>query len=74
MYEYDNRGNILSKKEYAYTTEEDLTVLTPTKTDNYTYYSNEGINWQDELATFNGNTLTYDEGGNLTSYNGYSYI
>ncbi len=73
VYEYDSRGNILSKKEYAYTTEEDLTVLTPTKTDNYTYYSNEGINWQDELATFNGNTLTYDEGGNLSSYNGYTY-
>ena len=73
VYDYDGRGNILSKKEYAYTTEDDLTELTPTKTDSFTYYSNAGINWQDELATFNGSPLTYDEGGNLTSYNGYTY-
>ena len=73
LYEYDSRGNILSKKEYAYNTEEDLTELTPNKTATYAYNSNEGINWQDELATFNGNTLTYDENGNLTSYNGYTY-
>ncbi len=73
VYEYDSRGNILSKKEYDYHIEEDLSEFIPNKTDSYTYYSNEGINWQDELATFNGNSLTYDEGGNLTSYNGYMY-
>ncbi len=73
VYEYDSRGNILSEKEYLYTTAEDLTTLTPAKTDSFTYYSNQGDNWQDELATFNGNSLTYDMGGNLTSYNGYTY-
>lgn len=73
VYEYDSRGNILSKKEYVYTTETDLSQLTPTKNDSYTYYANDGINWCDELSTFNGDNLIYDEVGNLTSYNGYTY-
>ncbi len=71
LYTYDNRGNILSSSEYTYTTAENLTSITPTKTDSYTYSSNE--EWKDKLLTFNGNPITYDESGNPLTYNGYTY-
>lgn len=69
-YEYDSRGNILSKKEYAYTTSEDLTGITPTKTDTFGYTNTV---WADELTSFNGNAITYDQSGNPLTYNGYTY-
>lgn len=70
---YNDRDNILSKKEYAYTTGDNLTEFTAKKSDSYTYYSNDGMNYQDEMAVFDGNTLTYDKVGNHTAYNGYPY-
>ena len=63
-------GNITTKKEYAYTTQSDLTNLTPTNTINYTYGNN---NWKDQLTSYNGNAITYDAIGNPTSYNGNTY-
>ena len=69
-YEYDSRGNILSKKEYAYTTSEDLTGITPIKTDTFGYTNTA---WADELTSFNGNAITYDQSGNPLTYNGYNY-
>ena len=71
-YTYDNRGNILSKSQYSYTTTEDLSSLTPEKVDNYSYSSNE--EWKDKLLTFNGNLITYDDSGNPLTYNGYNYV
>ncbi len=71
LYSYDNRGNILSKEEYDYTTEEDLSAYTPVNVDNYTYSSDE--EWKDKLLTFDGNPITYDESGNPLTYNGYTY-
>ena len=66
-YQYDTGGNILSKKEYAYTTG---TLGTPTKTVNYSY---DDENWKDKLTAYDGKTITYDEIGNPLTYDGYTY-
>ena len=63
-YAYDNRGNITSKKEYAYTTG---TLGTATKTVSYAY-GNTG--WKDLLTSYNGQSITYDTIGNPLSYRG----
>lgn len=67
-YCYDVGGNLTSRKEYAYTTAVSLPV-TAQKTDNYAYDSK----WKDKLVGINGKTLTYDEIGNLTAYDGVTY-
>ena len=66
-YEYDSRGNILSKKTYAFTTGE-ISDDTPTlEADRlYSYASNS---WKDQLTGYNGATITYDALGNPLSYN-----
>ena len=64
-YTYDNAGNILERKEYAYTTGE---LGTPTDTVSYTYDSA----WKDKLVSYDGQTITYDEIGNPLSYRGYT--
>ena len=66
-YEYDSRGNILSKKTYAFTTGE-INDDTPTlEADRlYSYASNS---WKDQLTGYNGATITYDALGNPLSYN-----
>ena len=63
---YDDGGNILYKKEYAYTTG---TLGAPTATIPYTYSSS----WKDQLASYNGQAIAYDEIGNVVSYDGYTY-
>ena len=63
-YEYDSRGNMLSKKLYDYTTG-DLGTAVPTETTTFTY-ANSG--WKDQLTAVNGTALTYDENGNLLTY------
>jgi len=68
-YAYDDSGNILSKKRYAYTTG-DLSGLTPAETINYTY-GNE--NWGDLLTSYNGKAITYDAIGNPLTYDGWTY-
>ena len=55
MNEYDNYGNILSKKVYIYNT----TTLLSENT-----YSYENSNWQDLLTKFNNELITYDNIGN----------
>ena len=50
-YTYDTRGNILTAK------------LNGVVTDTYTYGD---ANWKDKLTAFNGQTVTYDEIGNIT--------
>ena len=64
-YTYDNAGNILERKEYAYTTG---TLGTPTATFAYEYDSE----WKDKLVSYNGETISYDEIGNPLSYRGYT--
>ena len=62
---YDVGGNILSRTEYAYTTG-DLAGVTPTNTYTYTY----GNSWKDQLTSFNGQNISYDQAGNPTTYKG----
>ena len=64
-YTYDNAGNILERKEYAYTTG---ALGTPTDTVTYAYDSV----WKDKLVSYDGEAITYDEIGNPLSYRGYT--
>ena len=61
-YTYDAGGNILSVKEYAYTTG---ALGTAVKTVNYGY--TDGT-WKDLLTSYAGQTITYDGIGNPLSY------
>lgn len=67
-YLYDIGGNLVSRKEYAYTTAATLPTV-PEKEETYSYDSK----WKDKLIGINGKTLTYDAIGNLTSYDGTTY-
>lgn len=58
-YIYDNGGNILNKKYYEYKTDNLLEEI------NYNY-SNE--NWKDQLTSYNGKNITYDNIGNPLTY------
>ena len=70
VYEYNaTSGNITSVKTYPYTVGE-VVNITPTATVTYSY---SDTNWSDLLTSYNGNALTYDALGNLTSYKGYTY-
>ncbi len=67
VYTYDQGGNILSKKRYAYTTG---TVGTALETDTYSYTDS---NWKDKLTAYNGTAITYDEIGNPLSDGTWNY-
>lgn len=66
-YRYDAGGNLLEKKEYAYTTEP---LGTSTRTIPYGY---SDTNWKDKLTSFDGKAITYDAIGNPLSYDGWTY-
>ncbi len=66
-YRYDGGGNLLEKKEYAYTTG---TPGAPTRTLPYEYAD---TNWKDKLTSFDGKAITYDAIGNPLSYDGWFY-
>ena len=75
---YDNAGNILNRKEYAYTTGS-LEDVTLTGEGAYVYENSE---WGDLLTEYNGNDIVYDLNnddednkgiGNPTSYNGWAF-
>lgn len=63
-YQYDSRGNILSKNKYAYT-DGSVSGLTPAESKTFAYTDS---NWEDLLTSVNGESLTYDASGNLLSY------
>ena len=67
MHAYDNGGNILSKTEYAYTTGTLGTAL-----DTITYGYSDSY-WKDLLTSYDGQTLTSDNIGNLTNDGTWSY-
>lgn len=67
-YTYDGAGNILSKSEYIYTTDETITDE-PEKVTNYTY----DTVWKDKLATYDGKEFTYDNIGNPLTFDGASF-
>ena len=63
VYSYDGYGNILNKKEYAFTTGE-LGAVTDTIT-----YSYDSV-WKDKLTSYDGQSITYDSMGNPLNYRG----
>ena len=67
-YEYDVGGNLQNKKEYTYTT--GTLPATPSKTTTYTYGN---TNWKDQLTNYNGKAITYDNIGNILTYDGNTY-
>lgn len=68
-YSYDSRGNILSKKEYAVSLDDNgEKVYTEIKNNTYSYDDQ----WKDKLTSFNGQTISYDESGNPTNYLGHN--
>ncbi len=66
---YDNAGNILTRKEYDYTTGS-LTGLTPTDTVSYGYGNS---NWGDLLTSYDGQAITYDQVGNPLTDGTWTY-
>lgn len=66
-YTYDTGGNLLNKKEYAYT---ESNLGEETGTINYSY---ENTNWKDQLTSYNGKAITYDNIGNPLTYDGNTY-
>lgn len=67
VYTYDVGGNILDKKEYAYTTG---TLGSVVSTKSYTYGD---TNWKDKLTAYDGKAITYDAIGNPLTYDGNTY-
>lgn len=68
-YAYDDRGNILAKKEYSVTVDENsekVYTLVESSTDTYVYDET----WKDKLISYNGQEITYDTIGNPTNYMG----
>lgn len=63
-YSYNKGGNITEKIEYAYTTQSDLSGLTPTLVVPYAYTDPL---WKDKLTNYNGTDITYDAIGNPTT-------
>ena len=64
-YTYDTWGNITEKKIYAYTTA--TNPGTPSQTIPYVYSTGT---WKDQLTSYNGQTISYDNMGNPTTYRG----
>ena len=67
VYDYDTAGNILSKTEYAYTTGE-LGTAIGTITYGYTDET-----WHELLTEYDGQEISYDGIGNMTSDGTWTY-
>lgn len=65
-YHYDQGGNILSVRRYAYTTGTLGTVL---QTHSYGYTD---ADWKDKLTSYNGVDISYDAIGNPTAFDGWA--
>lgn len=68
-YTYDDRGNILTEKEYSISLDENnekVYTLIEANTDTYVYDET----WKDKLISYNGQSITYDAVGNPTNYMG----
>ena len=71
QYIYNGKsGNISAVKTYALR-EKDAELGTPISTRNFSYAQS---GWTDLLTSVDGKALSYDNLGNLISYNGYTYI
>ena len=63
-WKYDEAGNILSRKTYAYT------IGTLGAVQNTVTYGYDTGNWGDLLISFNGQSIAYDGMGNPQTWNG----
>ena len=61
-YEYDAGGNLLKYKKYTVKDGKQTLVLT----DSYAY----GNTWKDQMTSYNGSPITYDDMGNPLTYLG----
>ena len=69
-YDYNTNGNVYGKTEYSINANGNRTDSNGT-TIHYTYGNSE---WPDQLTTYNGQTITYDNSGNpLTYVNGLEF-
>ncbi len=68
LYSYDNAGNMTRKRIYNYTV--DPSPVGPIDTIDYTYRSS---GWKDQLVSYDGNTITYDDSGNPLTYGDYGF-
>jgi len=66
-YSYDNNGNLLSKREYNYTEQRELSGEKKE-----IIYGYDGGYWKDLLTEYDGETLEYDEMCNPVKYRGRS--
>ena len=71
IYEYDDRGNILTSRKYNYTEAEKSTLTNYVSQGDYFYTSSE--EWKDKLFAFNGSFITYDNSGNPLTFGIYNY-
>ena len=70
VWTYDNAGNIVSRKEYAYTPNTEEVSGTPTAIYTYAY---EDEAWGDLLTAYNEVARTYDTVGNLLTDGTWTY-
>ena len=70
VYSYDDRGNLLTKQEYAYVADGGA-LGEPTATITYGYEA-ENQAWADQPTSYNGEEIRYDASGNPTTYRGYT--
>ena len=68
IYAYDVGGNIAEKNQYDFV-DGDEAVGTATDTINYTY----DATWQDKLASYDGNSISYDAIGNPLTDGTWTY-
>lgn len=68
VYEYDRGGNIVSCKEYPYSSG---TLGSAINTVSFAY---EDSNWKDKLTKYAGKTIDYDANGNPVSYDGWTFV
>ena len=69
VYQYDKGGNRVSEKIYKYTLSNSLGAVQKTVKSEYKY-----ITWNDRLSKYDGKTISYDNAGNPTSYDGKTFV
>ena len=69
VYDYDQGGNLISVKEYAYTIKDQAPQEPPVKTETGTY----GTAWKDQLMSWTGTAMSYDAIGNMLTKGDISY-
>ncbi|MBO5947448.1 RHS repeat-associated core domain-containing protein [bacterium] len=76
LYVYDVGGNIVSKTEYEYTLDDITAEMSPENVSTYSYnnsYMKDMLTGYTSTADDINTTLTYDEVGNITYFNGQTY-